>query len=58
MENNKNKKNIPINENLELKNKVEQLKAEGWNGKKRPDPAKFVDLMLEQYPNLFKALAK
>lgn len=54
----KNKKNIPINENLDLKRKVEQLKTEGWNGKKRPDPAKFVDLMLEQYPDLFEALAK
>ena len=58
MENKKNKKNIPINENLELKRKVEQLKVEGWKGTNLPDPAKLVDLLLEQYPDLFEALAK
>jgi len=52
------KQNVPMNENLELKDKVEQLKTEGWNGKKIPSPTKFVDLMLEEYPELFEALAK
>jgi hypothetical protein len=58
MENNKNKKKTSLNESVEFKRKLEQLKAEGWNGYNIPDPEKFAKLMLEEYREVMEALAK
>jgi hypothetical protein len=50
----KKKKNLPINQNKAFQRKVEQLPR--YKNTNRPDPAAFVDLMMEVYPELFEAL--
>jgi anti-sigma28 factor (negative regulator of flagellin synthesis) len=53
-----NKKKTSLNESVEFKRKIEQLKTEGWNGHNIPDPEKFAKLMLEEYKEVMEALAK
>jgi hypothetical protein len=50
----KKKKNLPINQNKSFQRKVKQLPR--YKNTDLPDPAAFVDLMMEVYPELFEAL--
>jgi hypothetical protein len=50
----KKKKNLPMNQNKAFQRKVKQLPR--YKNTNRPDPASFVDLMMEVYPELFEAL--
>ena len=49
-------KAIPMNKNRTFQSKVKQLPR--YKDTNLPDPAAFVDLMLEAYPDLFEALRK
>jgi hypothetical protein len=45
---------MPMNENKDFQRKVKQLPR--YKNTHQPDPAAFVDLMMEVYPWLFEAL--
>jgi hypothetical protein len=50
------KNSKPMNENLKLQRKVESI--EKWRGTDLPDPRKFVDIVVEEYKELFEELVK